>query len=294
MTNEQFELISRQEIKTLLTGFLCEYQNILLSRKINTNEAIHKQNELIDEYAERIGQVIGVTLRNGTLTAEQVREVIGRNVTVYEDGDYDAQEVADELNAQILSERNSAIVEDDDLKAEIVSLMQKKQPYTFNPEAPIENIRTVCRYIDELAAERDKWKAKALGDRIPNDEGTDTREKLEADILASDVPDAHVPLYHRRILGWLNRQAAIAEHDMKACLMRSNDKIAELQAMRYDLETRNRKLQEKVDDLERKIRDLCIAEDEDKAVYEKRIAALEELMGTYSKTMDTKQNVVER
>jgi len=44
----------------------------------------------------------------------------------------------------------------DELKAEIVSLMQKKQPYTFNPEAPIENIKTICRYIDELTAERDR------------------------------------------------------------------------------------------------------------------------------------------
>ena|GEM_PF-5189720 len=50
--------------------------------------------------------------------------------------------------------------ERDELQAEIVSLMQKKQPYTFNPEAPIENIKTVCCYIDELTAERDEWKTK--------------------------------------------------------------------------------------------------------------------------------------
>lgn len=36
----------------------------------------------------------------GTLTAEQVFEVIERCVKFYEGGDYDAQEIADELNAR--------------------------------------------------------------------------------------------------------------------------------------------------------------------------------------------------
>ena len=48
------ELVSRREATTLLEEFLCEYQNLLLSRGINASEAVRKQNELIDEYAERI------------------------------------------------------------------------------------------------------------------------------------------------------------------------------------------------------------------------------------------------
>ena len=52
------EVDSRREAKTLLEEFLCGYQNILLSRGISANEAVCKQNELIDEYAERIEQAI--------------------------------------------------------------------------------------------------------------------------------------------------------------------------------------------------------------------------------------------
>ena len=54
--NRTTELVSR-EATTLLEEFLCRYQNILLSRGINANEAVCKQNELIDEYAERIGSL---------------------------------------------------------------------------------------------------------------------------------------------------------------------------------------------------------------------------------------------
>ena len=42
---------------------------------------------------------IAATLGGRKLTAEQVREAIERNVTFYEGGDYDEQEIADELNA---------------------------------------------------------------------------------------------------------------------------------------------------------------------------------------------------
>lgn len=51
------ELVSL-EAKTLLTGFLVGYQEILLSH-IDANEAVCKQNELIDEYARRIVEELG-------------------------------------------------------------------------------------------------------------------------------------------------------------------------------------------------------------------------------------------
>ena len=64
--NRTTELVSRREAKTLLEEFLCGYQNILLSRGINASEAVCKQNELIDEYAERIEQAIAATVGQGT------------------------------------------------------------------------------------------------------------------------------------------------------------------------------------------------------------------------------------
>ena len=44
---------------------------------------------------------IAATLGSGTLTAEQVCEAIERHVKFYEDGDYDEQAIADELNAKL-------------------------------------------------------------------------------------------------------------------------------------------------------------------------------------------------
>lgn len=100
--NRTTKLVSYREVKTLLTGFLCEYQNILLSRGINAGEAVCKQNELIDEYAERIEQVISAMLRNSTLTAEQVHKVVGRHGNIMNNRLYeDWQAVADELNAEL-------------------------------------------------------------------------------------------------------------------------------------------------------------------------------------------------
>lgn len=64
--NRTTELVSRREATTLLEEFLCGYQDILLSRGINASEAVCKQNELIDEYAERIEHVIATTLGRGT------------------------------------------------------------------------------------------------------------------------------------------------------------------------------------------------------------------------------------
>lgn len=44
---------------------------------------------------------------SGTLTAEQVREAIERHVKFYEGGDYDEQEIADELNTELRSDRHA-------------------------------------------------------------------------------------------------------------------------------------------------------------------------------------------
>ena len=48
-----------------------------------------------------VGSEVTSEVRGGKLTAEQVREAIERNVTFYEGGDYDAQAIADELNATL-------------------------------------------------------------------------------------------------------------------------------------------------------------------------------------------------
>lgn len=63
--NRTTELVSCREAATLLTEFLCEYQSLLLSHRLdaNANEVVVcKQNELIDEYAERIVQAIAATM----------------------------------------------------------------------------------------------------------------------------------------------------------------------------------------------------------------------------------------
>lgn len=56
--NRTTELVSRREATTLLEEFLCGYQNILLTRGINASEAVRKQNELIDEYADTVIELI--------------------------------------------------------------------------------------------------------------------------------------------------------------------------------------------------------------------------------------------
>ena len=48
-----------------------------------------------------VGSEVTSEVRGGKLTAEQVRKAIERNVTFYEGGDYDAQEIADELNTML-------------------------------------------------------------------------------------------------------------------------------------------------------------------------------------------------
>lgn len=119
--NRTIEPVSYREVRTLLAGFLCEYQNILLSRGINASEAVCKQNELVDEYAERIEQAIAATLGSGTLTAEQVRNAIfrGSTYTTYDGTQYyasgiDMQAIADELNSLLSSKTCELIYGEND------------------------------------------------------------------------------------------------------------------------------------------------------------------------------------
>lgn len=49
--------------------------------------------------------------------------------------------------------------EHDQMIDSIAKLMRLKQPYTFDPGEPLENIEIIGRYIDELTAERDNLKA---------------------------------------------------------------------------------------------------------------------------------------
>ena len=55
----------------------------------------------LDGVGSEVGSEVTSEVRGGKLTAEQVREAIERNVTFYEGGDYDAQEIADELNTML-------------------------------------------------------------------------------------------------------------------------------------------------------------------------------------------------
>ena len=103
------ELVSCREAATLITEFLCDYQNILLSHRLDANASevvVCKQNELIDEYAERIVQAMAAMLGGGTLTAEQVRDVIERhsmwvngNNRCFHNGAY--EDIAEELNTEL-------------------------------------------------------------------------------------------------------------------------------------------------------------------------------------------------
>ena len=119
---------------------------------------------------------IAATLESSTLTAEQVelrsndgadsREKLEADVRRFvrllptTDDERRYCEVIDLLDRQAAITERALQTKADELKSEIVSLMQKKQPYTFNPEDLIENIKTLCRYIDELTDERDRWREK--------------------------------------------------------------------------------------------------------------------------------------
>ena len=119
----------------------------------------------------------------------------------------------------------------------------------------------VCENLHDSSKETQKPRSReADSGNVSDSDGEnlhveqDSREKLEADVRqkmkAASFGFASFKDVNT-VFGWLDRQAAITERGMKACLMKHNDKIAELQATRYDLETRNRKLQAKVDELER-------------------------------------------
>ena len=51
-----------------------------------------------------------------------------------------------------------AVREQRDELTNAINELQKKQPYCYNPEVPLDTLRTVGRYIDELKAERDELK----------------------------------------------------------------------------------------------------------------------------------------
>lgn len=60
-----------------------------------------------------------------------------------------------------------------------INELQKKQPYCYNPEAPLDTLRTVGCYIDELKAERDELK-KRVGEQQETLDN-DCRDLIEND-----------------------------------------------------------------------------------------------------------------
>lgn len=63
-------------------------------------------------------------------------------------------EAIDDLADQVGLERRKAIE-----LTNAINELQKKQPYCYNPEQPLDSLNTIGRYIDELTAERDNLKA---------------------------------------------------------------------------------------------------------------------------------------
>lgn len=55
--------------------------------------------------------------------------------------------------------------EHDQMVDGVARIMRLKQPYTFDPGEPLKNIEIIGRYIDELAAERDKLKDELIDER---------------------------------------------------------------------------------------------------------------------------------
>lgn len=82
--------------------------------------------------------------------------------------------------------------EHDQMLDSIAKLMRLKQPYTFDPDKPLENIETIGRYIDELTAERDKVREESVelySDLVKaSDEREHYREKCSK--MATIIHDA--------------------------------------------------------------------------------------------------------
>ena len=87
----------------------------------------------------------------GSLTAEQAREIWNRHFKsdcIYDPPTPDWQAISDELNATLGRDCESMYHE----LTNAVNELQKKQPYCYNPDKPIETLQTIGRFIDELNA----------------------------------------------------------------------------------------------------------------------------------------------
>lgn len=126
-----------------------------------------------------------------------------------------------------------------------VSELMKKQPYAFDVNDVQGSIRLAGRYIDELTAERDEWKAKAeyckRNDGLPSENDVsandvdandanatqDSREKLEAEMdnfgFIMNLESYQLDM----IRGWLDRQASITERDVRTYLNREDSELVQ-------------------------------------------------------------------
>ena len=85
-----------------------EYEADKPGSDMTIGEYERKEAELIGECV----QAIAATLVSSTLTAEQVEDVVYRNVKFYEGGDVDVQSIAHELNAMLESGECEFVIED--------------------------------------------------------------------------------------------------------------------------------------------------------------------------------------
>lgn len=76
--------------------------------------------------------------------------------------DYDFREAAERWE-QAYEDKCGEVVRltaERDQLTNAINELQKKQPYCYNPEQPLDTLNTIGRYIDELTAERDQLKPK--------------------------------------------------------------------------------------------------------------------------------------
>ena len=151
------------EAAALLEEFLCGYQSILLTRGINTSEAVCKQNELIDEYAERIAQIIAATLGS-----ELNPDGLPVGLTISEDGELLNWRGENYVKQSTLwserdewKERYDSVLEGRNRWSGIVDGIYRR----FYPREkyclPIDPTDMINEAIDAIERERDEWKAKA-------------------------------------------------------------------------------------------------------------------------------------
>lgn len=145
---------------------------------------------------------------------------------------------------------------------EAIRDLARKQPWTFDPEAPYKNAELVGKYIDELKAKAEIAERAmdaqpdgngtcpdamgqssdvptlgdlfgVLGDEEPHGE-PDSREKLEADIekravhaetILGPLRIGTVKVGTNVIHGWLDRQASITERDVRTYLNREDSEL---------------------------------------------------------------------